>query len=172
MYRYTATQRDSKMRTNFFGVEVGVARVLVINGPNLNTLGWRQPELYGHESLADIEALCVAAGESLGLHVECFQANSEGEIVDRIQACRGTFDGIAINAGAHTHTSIAILDAVLAVELPTVEVHLSNVYQREPFRHTSYLAKAAIGVIAGFGSHSYVLALQALNYRLNQANQN
>ena len=148
-----------------------MARVLVINGPNLNTLGWRQPEMYGTESLADIEALCVAAGESLNLQVECFQANSEGAIVDRIQDCRGTFDGIALNAGAYTHTSIAILDALLAVDLPAIEVHLSNVYQREPFRHTSYISKAAIGVIAGFGSHSYVLALQALNYRLSQARQ-
>lgn len=143
-------------------------RVLVINGPNLNTLGWREPELYGHETLADVEALCMATGESMGMKVDCFQANGEGEIVERIHAARGVYDGIALNAGAYTHTSIAILDALLAVSIPAVEVHLSNVYQRESFRHTSYLAKAAIGVIAGFGSNSYVLALQALNARLTK----
>ena len=145
-------------------------RVLVINGPNLNTLGWREPELYGHETLADVEALCMATGDSLGMKVDCFQANGEGEIVERIHAARGVYDGIALNAGAYTHTSIAILDALLAVSIPAVEVHLSNVYQRESFRHTSYLAKAAIGVIAGFGSNSYVLALQALNARLTKTN--
>ena len=144
----------------------GVVRILVINGPNLNTLGWRQPELYGHETLADVEAKCVAEGKQLGLEVECFQSNSEGAIVDRIQSARGVFDGIALNAGAYTHTSIAILDALLAVGIPAVEVHLSNVYQRESFRHRSYLSKAAIGVIAGFGSHSYVLALSALKQQL------
>ena len=145
-----------------------VIRVLVINGPNLNTLGWREPELYGHETLADVEALCMATGESMGMKVDCFQANGEGEIVERIHAARGVYDGIALNAGAYTHTSIAILDALLAVSIPAVEVHLSNVYQRESFRHTSDLAKAAIGVIAGFGSNSYVLALQALNARLTK----
>lgn len=144
----------------------GVVRILVINGPNLNTLGWRQPEFYGHETLADVEAKCVAEGKQLGLEVECFQSNSEGAIVDRIQSARGVFDGIALNAGAYTHTSIAILDALLAVGIPAVEVHLSNVYQRESFRHHSYLSKAAIGVIAGFGSHSYVLALSALKQQL------
>ena len=147
----------------------GVVRILVINGPNLNTLGWRQPELYGHETLADVEAKCVAEGKQLGLEVECFQSNSEGAIVDRIQSARGVFDGIALNAGAYTHTSIAILDALLAVGIPAVEVHLSNVYQRESFRHRSYLSKAAIGVIAGFGSHSYVLALSALKQQLETA---
>lgn len=147
----------------------GVVRILVINGPNLNTLGWRQPELYGHETLADVEAKCVAEGKQLGLEVECFQSNSEGAIVDRIQSARGVFDGIALNAGAYTHTSIAILDALLAVGTPAVEVHLSNVYQRESFRHRSYLSKAAIGVIAGFGSHSYVLALSALKQQLETA---
>lgn len=153
----------------FFGVACSVVRVLVINGPNLNTLGWRQPELYGHETLADVEAMCIAAGKSMGMEIECFQANGEGELVDRIQSARGVFDGIAINAGAYTHTSIAILDALLAVSLPAVEVHLSNVYQRETFRHSSYLAKAAVGVIAGFGTQSYILALHALNHRLTQS---
>lgn len=147
----------------------GVVRILVINGPNLNTLGWRQPEVYGHQSLADVEALCVAEGKRLGLDVECFQSNSEGAIVDQIHSARGVFDGIALNAGAYTHTSIAILDALLAVTIPAVEVHLSNVYQRESFRHHSYLAKGAIGVIAGFGAHSYVLALHALQQKLSEA---
>jgi 3-dehydroquinate dehydratase II len=151
-------------------VAFSVLRVLVINGPNLNTLGWREPELYGHETLADVEALCMATGDAMGMKVDCFQANGEGEIVERIHAARGVYDGIALNAGAYTHTSIAILDALLAVSIPAVEVHLSNVYQRESFRHTSYLAKAAIGVIAGFGSNSYVLALQALNARLTKTN--
>lgn len=145
-----------------------VLRVLVINGPNLNTLGWREPELYGQETLSDVEALCMATGEAMDMKVDCFQANGEGEIVERIHAARGVYDGIALNAGAYTHTSIAILDALLAVSIPAVEVHLSNVYQRESFRHTSYLAKAAIGVVAGFGSHSYVLALHALNNRLTK----
>ena len=146
------------------------AKCLVINGPNLNALGLRQPEIYGRETLADVEALCVGAGETMDLEVQCFQANGEGQIVDRIHESRGQVDGILINAGAYTHTSIAILDALLAVGVPVVEVHLSNVYQRETFRHTSFISKAAIGVIAGFGSHSYVLALQALRFKLTQNN--
>ena len=167
--RLVAGNRSTiKTKSHGVGVAFNVLRVLVINGPNLNTLGWRQPELYGHETLADVEALCIAAGETMDMQVDCFQANGEGEIVDRIQSARGVYDGIALNAGAYTHTSIAILDALLAVSIPAVEVHLSNVYQRETFRHSSYLAKAAIGVIAGFGSHSYILALQALNYRLTK----
>ena len=148
-----------------------MASVLVINGPNLNQLGLREPGIYGHETLADLEALCIGAGESLGLSVECFQASGEGEIVDKIHAARGVHDGIIINAGAYTHTSIALLDALLSVALPTVEVHLSNIHQRESFRHHSYISKAATGVIIGLGSHGYVLALQALNYRLSQARQ-
>ena len=145
-----------------------MASVLVINGPNLNQLGLREPGIYGHETLADLEALCIGAGEGLGLTVECFQASGEGEIVDKIHAARGVHDGIIINAGAYTHTSIALLDALLSVALPTVEVHLSNIHQRESFRHHSYISKAATGVIIGLGSHGYVLALQALNYQFAQ----
>jgi 3-dehydroquinate dehydratase-2 len=102
------------------------------------------------------------------LKVECFQASSEGALVDKIHDARGVHDGIVINAGAYTHTSIALLDALLSVELPTIEVHLSNIHQRESFRHHSYISKAATGVIIGLGSHGYVLALQALNYRFTQ----
>lgn len=145
-----------------------MASVLVINGPNLNQLGLREPGIYGRETLADIEALCRGAGDGLGLKVECFQASSEGALVDKIHDARGVHDGIVINAGAYTHTSIALLDALLSVELPTIEVHLSNIHQRETFRHHSYISKAATGVIIGLGSHGYVLALQALNYRFTQ----
>ena len=148
-----------------------VTQILVINGPNLNALGLREPKLYGTETLADIEALCVEAGKSLGLEVECFQSNSEGALIDRIQAARDEVSGIVINAGAYTHTSVALLDALLSVGLPTIEIHLTNVYQREEFRHTSFISKAALGVIVGLGSHGYVLGLQALNYHLSRSNQ-
>jgi len=150
------------------GVRRDVTQILVINGPNLNALGQREPELYGHETLADIEALCVEAGNSLGLEVECFQSNSEGAMIDRIHAAREESAGIVINAGAYTHTSVALLDALRAVDLPTIEIHLSNVYQREEFRHNSFISKAALGVIVGLGSHGYILGLQALNYHLNR----
>lgn len=152
------------------GVRRDVTQILVINGPNLNALGQREPELYGHETLADIEALCVEAGNSLGLEVECFQSNSEGAMIDRIHAAREESAGIVINAGAYTHTSVALLDALRAVDLPTIEIHLSNVYQREEFRHNSFISKAALGVIVGLGSHGYILGLQALNYHLNRPN--
>ena len=150
------------------GVRRDVTQILVINGPNLNALGQREPELYGHETLADIEALCVEAGNSLGLEVECFQSNSEGAMIDRIHAAREESAGIVINAGAYTHTSVALLDALRAVDLPTIEIHLSNVYQREEFRHNSFISKAALGVIVGLGSHGYILGLHALNYHLNR----
>lgn len=136
--------------------------ISILNGPNLNMLGTRQPELYGTETLADIEAACRTHGASLGLSVEFSQTNMEGELVTRIQQCRGRAAGIVINAGAYTHTSVAILDALLAAEVPAIEVHLSNIHQRDSFRHHSYVAKAAKGMICGLGSHGYILALDAL----------
>ncbi|MFM9858531.1 type II 3-dehydroquinate dehydratase [Pseudoxanthobacter sp. M-2] len=136
--------------------------VLVLNGPNLNLLGLREPGIYGSATLADIEELCRLTGERLDLEVDFRQSNHEGELVDFIHAARTTARGIAINAGAYTHTSIALHDAIRAVALPTVELHLSNVHARESFRHHSYLAPAATGVICGFGPRSYVLALEAL----------
>lgn len=136
--------------------------VLVLNGPNLNMLGKRQPEIYGRETLTDIESACRTEAVRLGLGIEFAQSNHEGVLVDRIQAARDANSGIIINAGAYTHTSVALLDALNSAELPTVEVHLSNIYKRESFRHNSYISPAAVGVIAGLGSQGYLLALQAL----------
>ena len=136
--------------------------ILVINGPNLNLLGTRQPEIYGSTTLADIEELCAHTAGDLGRRVECFQSNHEGEIVERIHAGRRTAAGLVINAGAYTHTSIAIRDAVLAAEFPMIEVHLSNVHAREPFRHTSYLADIAVAVISGLGVDGYQAAIRFL----------
>lgn len=136
--------------------------ILIVNGPNLNMLGKRQPEVYGHETLDDIEAQATAYGASLGLEVEFRQSNHEGDLVDWIQGARGRCAGIILNAGAYTHTSVAILDALLAAEVLCVEVHLSNIHQREDFRHHSFVSKAAKGMICGFGSHGYILALDAL----------
>jgi 3-dehydroquinate dehydratase-2 len=125
-------------------------------------LGKRQPEIYGRETLADIEAACRAEAARLDLAVDFFQSNHEGALVDRIQQARDANAGIVINAGAYTHTSVAILDALNAAELPVIEVHLSNIHRREPFRHHSYVSQAALGMIAGLGSQGYLLALQAL----------
>ena len=136
--------------------------VLILNGPNLNLLGTREPEIYGHESLADIEAMCAEKGKALGLEVEFRQSNAEGELVAAIQEARGRADGLVVNAGGLTHTSVSILDALLAVDLPVIEVHLSNIFRREPFRHRSYVAQAARGVICGLGGQGYVLALEAM----------
>jgi 3-dehydroquinate dehydratase II len=136
--------------------------VLVLNGPNLNMLGKRQPEIYGRETLSDVEKLCRAEAARLGLAIEFAQSNHEGALVDRIQKAREKNAAIVINAGAYTHTSVALLDALNAAELPVVEVHISNIYKRESFRHHSYISPAAVGVIAGLGIHGYLLALQAL----------
>lgn len=136
-------------------------RILVLHGPNLNLLGQREPEIYGHATLADINALLSELGRELGVEVEAFQSNVEGELVSKIQEARGRYDAIIINAGAYTHTSIAILDAILSVGLPVVEVHLSNLYRREEFRHHSFIARAAVGQICGFGAESYLLGLRA-----------
>ena len=139
--------------------------VLVLNGPNLNMLGKRQPQIYGRETLADVEKACRAEAARLGIDIEFAQSNHEGILVDRIQAAREKNSAIVLNAGAYTHTSIALLDALNAAELPVVEVHISNIYKRESFRHHSYISPVAIGVIAGLGIRGYVLALQALALR-------
>ena len=141
--------------------------ILLLNGPNLNLLGSREPEIYGAATLAELEDMCRRWGAELGLDVECRQSNHEGELVDLIQGGADRCNGIVINAGAFTHTSVALLDAVRAVDLPTVEVHLSNIHAREPFRRRSYIAQAALGAIAGFGTDSYRLALQALALHLS-----
>ena len=136
--------------------------VLVLNGPNLNMLGKRQPQIYGRETLADVEKACRIEAQRLGLTVDFAQRNHEGVLVDLIQAASEKNSAIVINAGAYTHTSVALLDALNAAELPTVEVHISNIYKRESFRHRSYISPAAVGVIAGLGIQGYLLALQAL----------
>lgn len=136
-------------------------RALVIHGPNLNLLGEREPEVYGRTTLPDIDRELKRLGRELGLTVDTFQSNSEGAIVDCIQQARGKADVILINPGAYTHTSIAIRDAFGAVAIPLIEVHLSNVYKREPFRHKSTIADVAVGRIMGFGAEGYYLALRA-----------
>ncbi len=138
---------------------------LVINGPNLNMLGVREPGIYGAQGLDEINAGLEALAAELGVAVEFFQSNSEGELVSAVQGALGRAAGIVLNAGAYTHTSVALRDAISAVGLPVVEVHLSNVHAREEFRHHSYLAPVALGVIAGFGAESYSLALRALAAR-------
>ncbi len=135
-------------------------RVLVVHGPNLNLLGTREPEVYGTTTLAEIDQMLAELGNELGASVETFQSNHEGAIIDRIQ--RKDFDALLINPAAYTHTSVAIADAISAVGIPAVEVHLSNVFAREPFRHRSFIAPIAKGSICGFGKESYALGLRAL----------
>jgi 3-dehydroquinate dehydratase II len=142
--------------------------VLVLNGPNLNLLGVREPHLYGRETLAEIEEACLECAASLDLDIDFRQSNTEGQLIDWVQEARQTADGIVVNAGGLSHTSIALMDALLASNLPIIEVHLTNIYRREPYRHTSYVSQAARGVICGLGGHGYELALEALA-RLLQA---
>lgn len=139
--------------------------ILVLHGPNLNLLGQREPEIYGSVSLEQINSLLTEEANKLQATVSCWHSNHEGFLVDAIHEAMGKHQGILLNAGAYTHTSIAIRDALTGVKIPTVEVHLSNIYQREAFRHHSYIAPVAIGQISGFGAESYRLGLQALvNY--------
>jgi 3-dehydroquinate dehydratase-2 len=145
---------------------VAAATILVLNGPNLNLLGVREPQTYGSETLADIEESCLERAAALDLAVDFRQSNHEGQLIDWIQEARESADGIIINAGAYTHSSIAILDALRASELPIVEVHLSNIFSREPYRHHSYISAVAKGVICGVGGLGYVLALEAIAYFL------
>ena len=136
--------------------------VLLLNGPNLNLLGQREPGIYGQSSLADIEAALTREAAQESTQLDCFQSNFEGALVDRIHQAMGRSDGILINAGAYTHTSIAIRDALAGVAIPYVELHLSNTHAREDFRHHSFLAERAVGVVCGFGPASYSLALNGL----------
>ena len=136
--------------------------VAVLNGPNMNMLGLRQPHLYGRATIDDVEALCAEAAEQLGLAIDFRQTNGEGELISWVQECRGRAAGIVINPAGYTTTSIALMDALLACELPVVEVHVTNIHRREEFRHHSFVSKAAVGVICGLGIRGYALALTAM----------
>ena len=140
-------------------------KILLINGANLNMLGAREPEKYGSTTLKDIETTVINRGKELGAEVEAWQSNHEGEIVDKIQAAKGNYDGILINAGGYTHTSVVIRDAISAVQIPTVEIHMTNIHAREEFRHTSLLSGVCVAQVVGFKEQSYILALEGLvNY--------
>ena len=143
-----------------------MAKVLVLHGPNLNLLGTREPEIYGSATLADINEMLKKRAEEAGLGIEFLQSNHEGVLVDAVQAARGKYDYIIFNAAAFTHYSIALRDAIAAVEVPVIEVHISNIHQREEFRHTSVLAPVALGQICGLGVASYMAALEAIIFRL------
>lgn len=136
--------------------------VAVLNGPNLNMLGLRQPGVYGSATMDDVEQLCAETADQLGLAIDFRQTNGEGELVSWVQECRGRAAGIVINPAAYTHTSVALLDALLAVELPVIEVHISNIHRREEFRRRSYVSMAAVGVICGLGPRGYALALRGM----------
>ena len=136
--------------------------IAVLNGPNINLLGIREPEKYGTATLDDLEALCAEAAEDLGLAIDFRQTNGEGELITWVQECRGRAAGIIINPAGYTTTSIGLMDALLTVDLPVIEVHITNIHRREAFRHDSYVSKAATGVIAGLGVQGYALALQAM----------
>jgi len=138
-----------------------VSSILVLHGPNLNLLGEREPEIYGRTTLAEIDRRLSLLASELDVHLECFQSNHEGELIDRIQSARNRIGAIVINAAGYTHTSVALRDALAAAGVPVVEVHLSNVHRREPFRHRSLIAPVAAGQIAGFGVDSYLLGLRA-----------
>ena len=136
--------------------------ILILHGPNLNLLGTREPEVYGNWTLDDINEALISSGADMGVQVRCFQSNREGELIDALHDARAWAGGVVFNPGAFTHTSVALRDAISAIEIPVVEVHLSNVYAREEFRHKSLLAPVCLGKITGFGWRSYMLGLQAL----------
>lgn len=144
-------------------------KILIINGPNLNLLGKREPEIYGYDTLLDIRTMCMAEAEKLGLVVDFRQSNFEGEIINWVHESVSCPDccGLIINAAGLTHTSISIMDALQILQIPVIEVHMSNVFKREEFRHISYISKASLGVISGFGANSYLLAINALYSYLN-----
>ena len=141
--------------------------ILILNGPNLNLLGQREPHIYGHETLADVEEACADRAEEHGMRIDLRQSNHEGELIDWIHAARGRVAGIIINPGAYTHTSVALLDALNAFEGPVIEVHISQVHKRESFRHHSYVSLRADAVMAGFGVHGYELATLHMAHLLN-----
>ncbi len=143
-------------------------KILVINGANMNMLGFREINKYGTMTLKDLEKELYAFSFELGIDIETFQSNIEGEIIDKIHSAKDRFDGIIINAGAYTHTSIAIRDAISAVNIPTIEIHITNIYKREEFRHHSYLAPVCLGQITGFGVNSYKLGIKAMVDHLKQ----
>jgi len=136
--------------------------ILILNGPNLNLLGTRQPEVYGATTLADIAALCDAKAEALGIGVVFEQTNHEGEMIDALHDARSRYAGVILNAGAYTHTSVALMDAIASIPVPVIELHLSNIHAREEFRHKSYIAPVAVGQICGFGAAGYPLAMDAM----------
>jgi 3-dehydroquinate dehydratase II len=136
--------------------------VFILNGPNLNLLGMREPDIYGSETLADLDARCQSRARALGLRIETRQSNSEAELIGWVQESHSAACGVIINAAAYTHTSVALRDALKLAGVPVIEVHLSNIYKREPFRHRSHVSPVAHGVICGFGAHGYELALEAL----------
>jgi len=147
--------------------KIGMSKtIFVLNGPNLNMLGKREPGIYGGQTLDDVKQQCIAAGKELGFDVDFRQSNHEGTLIDWIHEAGDKAVGVAINAGAYTHTSIALHDAIKAVSVPVIELHISNVHAREEFRHHSMIAPAAKGVICGFGTASYILALRALKYTI------
>lgn len=143
-------------------------RFLVLNGPNLNLLGTRQPEVYGTTTLADIEEMCARHAEALGVGIVFRQSNHEGVLIDILHEAKAEFDGVILNAGGLTHTSVALMDAVASIELPTIELHLSNVHARESFRHHSYLSAVSIGLICGFGATGYILSITAMKDHLDR----
>lgn len=145
-----------------------MSSILVLNGPNLNLLGTRQPEVYGRFTLADVEGLVRDHVSGKKVDLKFYQSNSEGALIDALHDARGVHNGIIFNPGAYSHTSIALMDAALSIEIPLVEVHLSNIYARESFRHNSYITNAAIGVVCGFGVKGYVFAIDALLDKLNE----
>jgi len=144
-----------------------MASLLILNGPNLNLLGTRQPDVYGTATLADVEVLCRDTASEFAIEIECLQSNHEGALVDAIHAARGTHNGIVLNAGAYSHTSIALHDAIVGTEMAVVEVHISNIHAREGFRHHSFITPAAVGLISGVGVQGYALAVRALAEHLS-----